>query len=175
MPQLTNKEVEKVYPGPSGTNQYGDWQLYNLYFQGGTKKFGYMQSGKKPIPVVGSKISFLDFEITETQKDGKTYENYKIKEMKFADGSPLEWPSDDKPDAPQPTPSNSKQSYINHGEVILRCMELSLQHDKPINKFIHWFKEGEALLLGLGEEKPKDEPEEGFGEEPPPFEEEIPY
>lgn len=86
MPEhLTDCIITKVYTGPSGESEYGPWQVYNLYLDKGDKKFGYMHSGKKPIPKEGMEIKHIEYELETTQKDGKTYENYKIKKMEVAE------------------------------------------------------------------------------------------
>ncbi|GAG79680.1 unnamed protein product, partial [marine sediment metagenome] len=86
MEHLLNCKIIKIYKGPDGESEYGHWQVYNLYFdKGDKKKFGYMQSGKKPILVEGMQIKHVEYELEKIEKDGKTYENYKIKKMELGE------------------------------------------------------------------------------------------
>lgn len=85
MEHIVDAKITKVYKGPDGESEYGTWQVYNLYLdKGDKKKFGYMQSGKKPVPIEGMAVKHIEYEVKTTKKDGKTYTNYDIKKMEVA-------------------------------------------------------------------------------------------
>ena len=170
MPQLTNLEIAKVYEGPNGEGQYGPWQVYNLYFVGGKKKFGYIQSGQKPIPKPGMKVLFLDFEIEKTVKDGKEYINNKIKEIKF---------EETQQENGIETEKTERKAYIDHGKIVLDLMEKAKYDQNKLFDLIILFKMGINEII-----KPLDEPKESQNSSPqeydemnppPPDEDDIPF
>lgn len=103
---LVDCKITKVYSASSGESEHGPWQLYNLYLdKGDKKKFSYFHSGKKPIPVEGMQLEHVEYEIETTEKDGKTYENYKIKKLEVSNGSK---PTETSPQTTsQPKPTNN--------------------------------------------------------------------
>ena len=84
MEHIVDCKVTKVYPGPSGKSEHGEWKIWNLYLdKGDGKKFGYMWGGKKPIPHEGMQVKHIEYEIELNEKDGKTYQNYNIKKLEI--------------------------------------------------------------------------------------------
>jgi len=88
--QLTNVTIQRVYEGKTGTNtkpdgSSWDWTAYNFYLDGDreNRKFGYFQSGNKPVPLPGMNITLLEYDISQ---EGQ-YTNYKVSKMMLAQGA----------------------------------------------------------------------------------------
>lgn len=81
---LYNTTITKVQLMKSGSNQYGEWTLYNFWIDDldwKAEKFGCFQSDKDPTPVVGMKLAKIEFETVVREKDGKNYTNYDAKKI----------------------------------------------------------------------------------------------
>ena len=153
MPELTNLEIEKVFKGKSGESQYGPWQLYNIMFKGGQKRFGYMQSGPKPIPQPGMTVTYLRFDIEQSGQ----YTNNKIKEIKF--GPATQGTPDEKQDT---------KAYIDHGKCIITLMEMaggSACDMDVLKALIETFNQG---IKWMTEPEQYKEPDFDDYQEPPP-------
>jgi len=114
MPNATNVTIRKVFKGKSGEGQYGSWIAWDVYFDGSDNKYRYFSDGKKPVPVVGQKIAFMEFEVV---KKGQ-YINRTIKKMVLGQ-TPTEKPQG----GPQAT--NGNKAYIDHGKCVLTLMEMA--------------------------------------------------
>ena len=82
MPTLSNVKITKVQRVKDGTGKRGPWVLYNIWIDDEdwkTEKFGYLQSGKNPVPTEGMKLISLDYEEKESE-DGR-YINYNVKNL----------------------------------------------------------------------------------------------
>lgn len=80
MPELYDVKITKVYEGKKGESQHGPWTAYNFYIDDSDwkdQKFGYFQSGKKPVPAVGMVLGKLEYKVEE--KDG--YTNYSVSKL----------------------------------------------------------------------------------------------
>lgn len=124
---ILDAKITKVYPGPTGESEYGQWKIYNLYLdKDDKKKFGYMQSGKKPIPKEGMEIKHIEYEIEQTKKDGKTYENYKIKKLELKEDIEPTPESTLPPSISEPTPSHTNgrevSFYVAYAKDIVIAM-----------------------------------------------------
>ena len=161
MPELTNLEISKVYEGKSGEGQYGPWTAYNFYFKGGEKKFSYFSGGSKPVPVVGMKVMYLKYEVVTKGE----YTNNNVTEMRV--GEPQ-----------QNTPSGNTEdtkAYINHGEVVVRLMELSKDYTE-LDELIDRFNHGIQRLTGESDPFPEPNNTHDDINEPPPItDDDIPY
>jgi hypothetical protein len=152
--QLTNMTISKIYEGPSGESEYGPWKIYNLYLTNaegvkGKKKFGYMWSGKKPVPKEGMKVVFLEYEVTQKGE----YTNYNIKEIKFAEGTGQVSKSDG------PAPKEEPKAYIDHGKVALSIMEKADYNESRVVDLVALFKVTIKELLSEPEKsKTPEEP-----------------
>uniref|UniRef100_A0A6M3XHB8 Uncharacterized protein n=1 Tax=viral metagenome TaxID=1070528 RepID=A0A6M3XHB8_9ZZZZ len=114
MPNATNVTIRKVFKGKSGEGQYGPWQAYDVYFEGSDHKYSYFGGGKKPEPVVGQKVAFMEFEaVTKGQ-----YTNRTIKKMVIDKTAPAKSQG-----SPQAT--NGNKAYIDHGKCVLTLMEMA--------------------------------------------------
>jgi len=124
MEHLLDTKITKVYKGPDGDSEYGHWQVYNLYFDKGDKnKFGYMQSGKKPIPIEGMQIKHVEYEI---EQDGK-YTNYKIKKLEPAEdeSEPISEPTQ-KHIQPQSNGNKDASFYIAYAkDIVIAQMQIN--------------------------------------------------
>jgi len=81
MPNATNVTIRKVFKGKSGEGQYGSWTAWDVYFDGSDNKYSYFSGGKKPVPVVGQKIAFMEFEaVTKGQYTNRTIKKMVINE-----------------------------------------------------------------------------------------------
>ena len=90
MKSISNKEIGKVYEGAKGEGKFGPYQYYNFYLVGGKLKFSYCHTGKKPIPVEGMKLAYMEWEESQSKKDGKTFINQTVKTLKpLKDGKVL--------------------------------------------------------------------------------------
>jgi len=194
MERLMNGEIKFASKKKSGESESSDgsayeWTLYNFTI---TDKewdgiwFSYFQSGKKPIPEKGLRFDMLEYEIEEKGE----YTNYTVQKLLLPEGA------DPKP-SPKPKPkgilpgqapkSNGGQAYINHGEVVVKLMDMAQakeggEIDRPIyERLLNAFKFGIRTLTTETTppkpklkpvEKPKPEPVE----EPPPEEiDDIPF
>jgi len=92
--ELYGQTVSKVFHVKDGTGSDGKgktwpWRMWSVYLGDNDKKFTYFTSGKKPEPFEGMKIGYLKY--TEKQevskKDGITYNNYTIDELKVSEES----------------------------------------------------------------------------------------
>jgi hypothetical protein len=87
---ISDKVVGKVYEGAKGDGKFGPYQYYNFYLVGGKLKFSYCHTGKKAIPTEGMKIAYMEWEETQSEKDGKTFLNQTVKLLKpLEDGKVL--------------------------------------------------------------------------------------
>lgn len=82
MTALANVTISKVWQGKSGEGKYGPWQAYNFKVEGHDEKFGYFQSGSKPVPQEGMLLEVLQY---ETKQNGQ-YTNHDVKLMQVAQG-----------------------------------------------------------------------------------------
>lgn len=82
MTALANVTISKVWRGKSGEGKYGPWQAYNFKVEGHEDKFGYFQSGSKPVPQEGMLLEVLQY---ETRQNGQ-YTNHDVKLMQVAQG-----------------------------------------------------------------------------------------
>ena len=171
MPNATNVTIRKVFKGKSGEGQYGPWQAYDVYFEGSENKYSYFGDEKKPKPVIGQKITFMEFEVV---KKGQ-YTNRTIKKMVLGQ-TPTEKPQG----GPQATNGNNK-AYIDHGKCVLMLMEMAGGSNcdlEILGRLIGIFRTGIDLMLA----EPEDHSEEAhdyadgeFGEPPPIDDEQIPF
>uniref|UniRef100_A0A6H2A0G4 Uncharacterized protein n=1 Tax=viral metagenome TaxID=1070528 RepID=A0A6H2A0G4_9ZZZZ len=153
MEKVTNKTIKKVFKGKSGEGKYGPWQAYDVYFEGSENKYTYFGGENKPEPVVGQKISYLEF---DTKQDGK-YTNRTIRKLVLDETA-----SQPSKDAPQS--AKEGQAYINHGECVIKLMEMAGGKEcsrSTMLALVELFLEGIDAMI-----KPPDYPkEEDF--EPP--------
>jgi len=177
MSNVTNVTIKKVYKGKSGEGQFGPWQAWDVYFEGSDNKYSYFSGGKRPVPVVGQKIAFMEFEATTTQKDGKTYTNRNIKQMVL--GAP-ESPPEKSQDAPQST--NGNKAYIDHGKCVLTLMEMAGGGNcdtSVLETLIAMFRAGIELMIAEPEDHSEGDAQDyadGEFDEPPPIDDEqIPF
>ena len=162
MEQATNKTIKKVFEGKSGEGKYGPWTAYDVYFEGSENKYSYFGGGNKPTPVVGQKISYLEF---DTKQDGK-YTNRTIRKLVIDETAPQ--PSKD---APQPTEKG--QAYIHHGTCVIELMKMAGGVDCQrgvLEALVEVFRAGiEAMIT------PPDYPEEADFEPPQDEDDDIPF
>lgn len=129
---LTNCEISKVYEGPSGSGQYGPWQIFNFYVKDHKEKFSVF--GKDEfVPVPGIKLKLLKYEIKHSEKDDKKYTNYDVKEVILEDEQPGP--------APQPTQTHPQT-------------QKSSQRDNTLTMYVSYAKD---LMVKLLEEMPTKE------------------
>ena len=179
MGQYTDLEIEKVFKGNSGEGQYGPYQYYDVYFKKGDtsapQKFSWSQSGKKIVPEIGMKISFMAFDTKPWAKDGKSGKNYNITELVLADDQE---PSKSSPEAQNGTQNQQqgKQAYIDHGKCVIELMKTYGANPDILKEMIYVFLGGIAQMTG-NEEKHKDLSEPIRDDEPPPPEDDsdIPF
>lgn len=139
----TNKVIAKVAVVKTGTTEYGKWTLYNIHFEGSERKFGYMGNDKKPVPFVGMKVPYLEYDEEEKEKDGKVYKNYNIKELKV--------------DETQAAPASSSQStgpareekkaYIDHGKVMVDILQMAGGERDKVFELVDLFNKGIDMML----------------------------
>jgi len=171
MPNATNVTIRKVFKGKSGEGQYGSWTAWDVYFDGSDNKYSYFSGGKKPVPVVGQKIAFMEFEaVTKGQ-----YTNRTIKKMVFGQ-TPPEKPQE----APQ---TNGNKAYIDHGKCVLTLMEMAGGENCDVGileTLIGIFRMGIKAMLkeDADEDHSQEEAPSSAGEfdEPPPIDpEDAPF
>ena len=170
MPNATNVTIRKVFKGKSGEGQYGSWTAWDVYFDGSDNKYSYFSGGKKPVPVVGQKIAFMEFEaVTKGQ-----YTNRTIKKMVLGQ-TPTEKPQG----GPQAT--NGNKAYIDHGKCVLVLMEMAggANCDPDVlGTLIGIFKVGIEQMLAEPVDHSTEEDNLGppDDDEPPPFDDsEVPF
>ena len=81
MTAIANAVIERVYEGPSGVSKVGPWQIYNFYVEGHEEKFTYFGGENKAIPRVGMLLEVLQYTSSQTEKDGKVYDNHTVKKL----------------------------------------------------------------------------------------------
>jgi hypothetical protein len=76
--------IGKVYKGKGGEGHYGPWQIWNFYIDDpdDKRKFTWFEKDGL-IPIEGMNIKAMEFEISETHKDGKTFRNHTVKWFKL--------------------------------------------------------------------------------------------
>ena len=76
--------IGKVYKGKGGESQHGPWQIWNFYLDDpdDKRKFTWFEKDGL-IPIEGMSVKAMEFEISETHKDGKTYLNHTVKWFKL--------------------------------------------------------------------------------------------
>ncbi len=162
MGQATNVVIEKCYKGKTGESQHGVWQLYNLYFKGSDNKYSYFQSGKKPVPEKGMKISFLKFDV---KVEGE-YTNRTITEMVLAtDQEKVAGP------VAAGRVTESPKAYIDHGKCVLELMRIAEFKETRLADLIIMFNSGIDQLM---ESKQSSDEPTGENKQPDSFDEERP-
>jgi hypothetical protein len=136
----TNKVVSKVSTVKTGESEFGKWTLFNIFFEGSDKKFGYLGNDKRPVPFVGMKVPYLEYDIEKKEKDGKEYTNYNIKELKVDEEQKT-------PTQGQSQASPDNKPYINHGQVIVDLIKLSVETGNDFFTFIREFNSGMEILM----------------------------
>ena len=76
--------IGKVYKGKGGESSHGPWQIWNFYLDDpdDKRKFTWFEKDGL-IPIEGMSVKAMEFEISETHKDGKTYLNHTVKWFKL--------------------------------------------------------------------------------------------
>lgn len=122
MASLTNVVIEKVFKGKTdtaqGKNGAFEYTKYDVYFEGNKEKFTYFQSGRKPIPEKNMKVVYLDYKEEEKEYKGQIYINRTIGEFKPDQATPISKVVN------QSAKDADAKAYINHGEVVVRLMEM---------------------------------------------------
>jgi len=120
--QLTNVTIQRVYEGVSGTNtkpdgSSWDWTAYNFYLDGDgeNRKFGYFQSGNKPVPLPGMNITLLEYDISQ---DGE-YTNHNVKKMTLAQGTEKTTPLAQATMGAQTADKRELSMYVSYAKDIL--------------------------------------------------------
>ena len=168
MEKATNKTIKKVFEGKSGEGKYGPWTAYDVYFEGSENKYSYFGGGNEPEPVVGQKISYLEF---DTKQNGK-YTNRTIRKMVLDETAPQP-----PKDAPQATEKG--QAYINHGECVIELMKMAGGKDcsrSTMLALVELFLEGiDAMITPPDYPKEADfEPPQDDGD-PGPTDDDLPF
>jgi hypothetical protein len=135
MDVITNTEITKVYEGPSGEGQYGPWQIFNFYVKDHKEKFSVF--GKDEfVPMPGIKLKLLKYEIKHSEKDGKKYTNYDVKEVILEDeqSEPTSQPAQTQPQAQK---SPQKQEVDWDAIAFKKCKYGFLQQ-----AFVPWINDG---------------------------------
>ena len=76
--------IGKVYKGKGGESQHGPWQIWNFYLDDpdDKRKFTWFEKDGL-IPIEGMSVKAMEFEVSETHKDGKAYLNHTVKWFKL--------------------------------------------------------------------------------------------
>jgi len=117
--------------GNDGKGKTWTWRMWNIYLEGNDKKFLYFTSGKKPEPFAGMKIGYMKYSEKQevSKKDGKTYTNYTIDELKVSE-EPVGLS-----EPPDTIIQNKPQGRDFHAESFGKCKFGFLQQ-----AFVPWIK-----------------------------------
>ena len=132
---LTDVKIGKVYPGKTGTSEYGEWQAWNFYIDGMPDlKLSYFSGGKKSPPVEGASVKFIEYDIVTKGE----YTNNNVKTMNLSSASQQAAPKQDGPPddyeppgnlpkglkmiIPPPSPPKEASFYISYAKDIQVAM-----------------------------------------------------
>jgi hypothetical protein len=106
MEQLAQATIDQVYKSKPLQGDYGEYFIYNFTVEGDKRKFSCIPNSKIDIPVRGAEVPYMEFSHSVNQgNDGKTYDNYRVSEMKVMGSGSLGGQYQDTPEAqPQPNP-----------------------------------------------------------------------
>lgn len=154
MEVLTNIEISKVYEGPSGTSQHGPWQIYNFYVKDHKEKFSVF--GKDDlIPVPDLKLKLLKYEIKHSEKDGKSYTNYNVKEIILEEGEASQ-PAQKQPQTTQKSlqRDNTLTMYVSYAKDILVQLLANVEQQTPttLNKLCQEAVEAGKMMHDIAQE-----------------------
>jgi len=169
-PQKDRKPVE-------GEGEYGPWKLYNFYTdKTGKEKFGFMWSGKKPIPTEGLKIKHMEY---EKEKRGQ-YTNLDVKKLELPnkiEPEAISNANEDMDSIPKATNNRDASFYVAYAsqmwcamvsrlpEEIVNDMVLSkeaklvTQIGLDMMTMVTGDTPSEAQNIPLEESEPKEEPD----------------
>jgi hypothetical protein len=183
---ISNKEIGKVYEGAKGEGKFGPYQYYNFYLVGGKLKFSYCHTGKKPIPVEGTKVAYMEWEETESEKDGKTYVNQTVKLLKLLEDGKVLSQADLNPKVKASTCSNGKDNPIwfclSYAKDlrIAQIAASNIMAELPLEAHVKAVAAAGQNLLSMvnGKEEadyPKPQEPQVEPDDPGPTDEEIPF
>jgi hypothetical protein len=158
---LYNVTITDVKTGPSGTNQYGDWQLYNLWIDDSdwkSEKFGYPQAGNKPVPEPGMKLAKLEFEtVVRAGKDGKSFTNYDVKKIEPLQVSDKPVPGAKPVPAKTATPAPQDSSSQTADSPKPQSKPVpSVSAEKHLTFYVSYVKDLVIALIGSGSKEFKE-------------------
>ena len=166
--KITGAKIKNVYV-KEGASAKGPWTRYDIYIEGDERKFAMFGGDKKPIPVQGMNIAFMEFDIV---KSGE-YTNYNVKALHTTDTSaPAQGPA-------FPAKEEPKKKFIDHGKSMIALMQMSIREggiDKNILKeHLDIFKRGCDYINAPVKKEWTPPPSEAPVEEPPVQEEPFPF
>ena len=102
--------IGKVYKGAGGEGNYGPWQIWNFYLDDpdDKRKFTWFEKDGL-IPIEGMSVKAMEFEVSESHKDGKTYLNHTVKWFKLNSTSNTPQKSTQSASASTGTSKNTKE------------------------------------------------------------------
>ena len=168
MGQATNVTISKLFKGKSGKGDYGPWQAWDVYFEGSENKYSYFSGGKKPEPVKGMKVAFMEFDV----KQKGEYTNRTITKMVISAASA---PASVGPaSAPE-----QKQAYIDHGKCVISLMTMAEGNPSRLLELIDIFRDGiDAMTAPVVDHSAPEEdgpPEDMFTGDPGMSDDDIPF
>ena len=181
--------IGKVYKGASGEGEYGPWQIWNFYLDNkdDKRKFTWFEKDGL-IPIEGMSIKAMEFEVSETQKGGKTFLNHTVKWFKLSEVSNAYKPSPQKSTQKPPSVAGTTNSlegisfYVSYAkDLMIAAMSLNADYgQRAVDALAAEVMEIGKDMCRSAMEPPEPKPEPykptlGPGDDYPPVGEPPPY